>query len=103
MVLPLSGPFARFGEASLHGALLAAGVFGEEPGAPRLRVRVRDSAGDPEQAAQALRELAADDEVVAVVGPMRSAACEAAAEVAEELGLPLLALTASEAVARERS
>ncbi len=103
VVLPLSGPFARFGEASLHGALLAAGVFGEEPGAPRLRVRVRDSAGDPEQAAQALRELAADDEVVAVVGPMRSAACEAAAEVAEELGLPLLALTASEAVARERS
>ncbi|MFP8876593.1 MAG: penicillin-binding protein activator, partial [Myxococcota bacterium] len=103
VVLPLTGPFARFGEASLHGALLAAGVFGDEPGAPRLRVRVRDSAGDPERAAQALRELAVDEELVAVVGPMRSAACEAAAQVAEELGVPLLALTASEAVARERT
>ncbi|MGE4651863.1 MAG: penicillin-binding protein activator [Myxococcota bacterium] len=103
VVLPLTGPFARFGEASLHGALLAAGVFGDEPGAPRLRVRVRDSAGDPEQAARAVRELAVDEELVAVVGPMRSAACEAAAEVAEELSVPLLALTASEAVTRDRS
>jgi len=102
VVLPLTGPFARFGEASLRGALLAAGVFGEPSGAPRLRVRVRDSGGDPERAAQAVRELAAEEELVAVVGPMRSVACEAAAAVAEELGLPLLALTAREEVGRER-
>jgi len=102
VVLPLSGPFARFGESSLHGALLAAGVFGDEAGAPRLRLRVYDSGGEAERAAKAVRDLAGEEDVVAVVGPMRSAACEAAAGVAQEAGLPLLALTAREEVASDR-
>ena len=58
-----------------------------------VRLRVRDSAGDPDRAAAAVRELAADDQVVAVIGPIFSAESEAAADQAERLGIPLLALS----------
>ena len=105
VVLPLSGPFAGFGEQALHGVLLAAGVFpGAEGGAhPTVRIAVRDSGSDPERAAAAVRELAADPEVIAIVGPLVSATCESAAREAELLGVPLLALTSREDVTSQRA
>ena len=105
VVLPLTGSFGSFGEESLRGIMLAAGVF-EEGGAsgpgPGIRIAVRDSAGDPARAAEAVRELARDPSVVAVLGPLLSAECESAAAAAESERLPLLALTARQEVARER-
>jgi ABC-type branched-subunit amino acid transport system substrate-binding protein len=101
VVLPLSGRFARFGEASLQGVLLAAGVFGGGESGPRMRVLIRDSAGQPERAAAAVRELA-DAGVVAVVGPLLSGECEAAAAAAERAGVPLLTLTSREEVSASR-
>jgi ABC-type branched-subunit amino acid transport system substrate-binding protein len=104
VVLPLSGPYAPFGEESLRGVLLAAGIFGAaaEPGDEPLRIVVRDSQGQPALAADAVRELAGDSEIAAIVGPLVSAECEAAAAAAEELGVPLLTLTAREEVVRGR-
>lgn len=102
VVLPLSGPYARFGEAALHGVLLAAGIFPDDGLGPEMRVVVRDSAGDPERAAAAVRELADDPDVVAIVGPLVSKACDAAAAEAESRGVPLLALTAREEIVHGR-
>jgi ABC-type branched-subunit amino acid transport system substrate-binding protein len=103
VVLPLSGPFARFGEQSLQGVLLAAGVFASpnDLGA-NVRVVVRDSGGNPARAGAAVRELAELDFVSAIVGPLLSSECEAAAEAAESAGIPLLTLTAREEIARDR-
>jgi ABC-type branched-subunit amino acid transport system substrate-binding protein len=103
VVLPLSGPFARIGEQSLLGVLLAAGVFAP-PGdfGANVRVVVRDSAGSPARAQAAVRELAELDYVSAIVGPLLSSECEAAAEAAESAGIPLLTLTAREEIARDR-
>ena len=106
VVLPLSGPFAAYGERSLRGILLATGMF-EPPGAETasptgMRLEVRDSRGDPERAAQAVRELAADENVVAIVGPLLSRSSEAAAEVATKEGVPLIALTARTTIAARR-
>lgn len=98
VVLPLSGPFASFGEEALRGILLATGLVGggEESG---LRLLVRDSEGDPERAADFVRELGGREEVVAIVGPLLGDESEAAAAVAEEVEVPLLSLTARERVA----
>lgn len=103
VVLPLSGPFAHFGEQSLQGVLLAAGVFAppNDFGA-NVRVVVRDSGGSPARAGAAVRELAELDFVSAIVGPLLSSECEAAAEAAESAGIPLLTLTAREEIARDR-
>ncbi|MCZ6784680.1 MAG: penicillin-binding protein activator [Proteobacteria bacterium] len=126
VVLPLTGPFARFGEQSLRGVLLAARVFDETgrvlsmksvsasapvsgaeftPGAGRpgrIRVVVRDTGGTPEGAATAIRELARDRSVIAIVGPLLSAESEAAAEAASHFDVPLLTLTSREEVSRDR-
>ncbi len=115
VVLPLTGPFASYGEASLRGVLLAARVFGAPPDepdtdsagpgagpAPGVRVVVRNSDGDPSQAANAVRELAEIDDLIAIVGPLRSGSSEAAARVAEEEGVPLVALTTRESVPQDR-
>jgi ABC-type branched-subunit amino acid transport system substrate-binding protein len=142
VVLPLSGTYARFGQESLRGVLLAARIFEpqqlewgedavradelgrlppvdagydsfgqEQPSdiasAPlaqigELRIAVRDSAGDPERAARAVRELARDENAVAIIGPLLFRESEAAARVADEEGIPLLCLTSREEVSRDR-
>lgn len=114
-LLPLSGPYASYGEESLRGILLAAGIFDEEAapatddsaagaaaGKGRVRVVVRDTAGDPVRAAAAVRELARLEKVSAIVGPVRSNVSEAAGRTAEDEGVPLLALTTRESVAHDR-
>jgi ABC-type branched-subunit amino acid transport system substrate-binding protein len=106
VVLPLSGSFARFGEESLHGILLAAGLFdgaAEAGQATGVKLKIRDTAGRPELAAEAVRELAADDEVIAIVGPLLSGESEAAAAAADAAGVPLLALSSREEIAHGRS
>lgn len=105
VVLPLSGSFASFGEQSLNGVLLAAGVFDEGAGMRDgrfVRVLIRDSAGQPGRAAEAVRELAAQSDVSAIVGPLLSGECEAAAAEAEAAGVPLVTLTSRPEVARDR-
>lgn len=146
VVLPLSGEFAPFGEKSLRGILLAAGVFSDEPtpmasdeaegtttsaatrpatgagsrsvstdradvpvvSVPRARGRqmrlvVRDSQGDPETAAAAVRELAQDPSLVAIIGPIFSAESLAAADAAEREGVPLVTLSTREDVPAGRT
>jgi ABC-type branched-subunit amino acid transport system substrate-binding protein len=111
VVLPLSGPFVSVAEQTLRGVLLAAGVFGPGAGAGAveaaeaapaggLRVLVRDSGGTPAGAADAVRVLAAQPDVTAVVGPLLTEEVQAAADAAQESGLPLLALTRHESVVR---
>ena len=115
VVLPLSGAFARFGEESLRGILLATGIFEEiettqlpdgefelPRGGARVRLEVRDTAGSAERAAAAVSELAGRDDVVAVIGPLLAAEAEAAAQVAQQEEIPLLTLTSREDVATGR-
>ncbi len=73
------------------------------PARSDVRLIVRDSAGDPSRAAAAVRELAADPEIVAIVGPIFSAESLAAAEEAERDGVPLVSLSHREEVPAGRS
>lgn len=104
VVLPLSGPLARVSEDVLRGVLLATGAFPADPAAASgLRVLVRDSGGNPQRAADAVRELGQRGDVSAVVGPLTKEEVEAAGAAAQEVGLPLLSLTRHESVARDRA
>lgn len=126
VVLPLSGPFAGYGEESLRGILLAAGIFEADPSGPRplagqeelaanrwsysdapvaprgLRLQIRDTAGEPARAARAVQELAEDPTVVAVIGPLLANEFEAAAAAAQEARLPLIALSSRTEIPRGR-
>lgn len=104
VVLPLSGAYAGFGEESLQGILLSTGHFDVERRGPPsgIRLRVRDTGGDPARAAAAVSELAADPDVTAIVGPLLGDESEAAAAAAEAAGVPLLALSNRETVGQGR-
>ena len=125
VLLPLSGDFADVGEESLRGVMLAAELFGgpsaasdpaatagsgwgfgrrapTPPSQPKVRLLIRDTGGRPERAAQAVRQLARNEDVSAIIGPLLKAECEAAAAEAESAGIPLLALTSREEIAAGR-
>jgi ABC-type branched-subunit amino acid transport system substrate-binding protein len=98
VVLPLTGRFAKFGEESLNGILLAAGVLEPDPppGTSQIRLLVRDSGAGPEAAAAAVSELSSDASVAAIVGPLLAEESESAATAAEAASLPLLTLSGKE-------
>ena len=85
VLLPLTGPDRTYGERSLAGLRLAFTGF------PRMLL-VRDTGGQPELAAQLLNALAADPNVVAVVGPLRSSDAYAVTPLSERLQMPMLVL-----------
>lgn len=125
VVLPLSGDFAAYGQESLRGILLAADLFNgeaettgpadypDEGGAAadlmrrsnrtEIRLVVRDSEGDPVTAAVAVRELATNPEIVAIIGPIFNAESMGAAEAAESQGIPLVTLSTKEKIAAGRT
>lgn len=88
-ILPLTGPDQAYGKRALAGLRLA---FADVP----EQLIVRDTGGDPATAADWLAQLQNDPEVVAVVGPLRSAEAEVAAPIAERQRLPLLLLSQRE-------
>jgi len=95
VVLTLSGRAREVGEVALRGIMLAAGLPPTGPRAPNApQVIFRDDAGDPARAVQAVDELVSVHRAVAIIGPMDGVAARAAAARAQELGVPLITLTA---------
>lgn len=95
VLLPLTGPRAVFGREVLHGIMQGTDLFGGDQLRP-YRVVLRDTEGDPEVAARLVNELADDEQVIAIIGPLvGKCAVEASAE-AERRGIPLIALTTRE-------
>ncbi|HOX44229.1 MAG TPA: penicillin-binding protein activator [Myxococcota bacterium] len=95
VLLPLTGEYREYGQKALESIQLGAGVF-EEPRAdrPALVLVIRDTAGKPEQAAAMVEELVFQEHVACVLGPMFTGEAYAAAIKAQELEVPLLALSA---------
>ncbi len=96
-ILPLSGPYAEFGDKILDSLLLAGGFFDEKQEAP-VELYLVDSQMKPEKARRGLSELADDRHVLAVIGPVSSEESYAAAEEAENRGVPLITLTRNQDV-----
>ncbi len=85
VLLPLTGPYARFGEQALRGLRLGLARL------PQIRLRIEDTGGDPEQAVAAYRALA-EAGVSAVIGPLLAAPSAAVARAAR-LDVPVISLT----------
>lgn len=100
-VLPLSGRYRVFGEKALQGIQAALGMLSpvsRHRTAVDFTLVVQDSAADPMKAAQAVRDLAEREQVLAIIGPVFSRTSRAAAAVAEEAGVPLVSLSPDPAI-----
>lgn len=100
-LLPLSGPFAIYGQEVLNGIQLGMGLFSEFEENTALELIIEDTAGDSQQTVLQLEKLATENRVVAVVGPLASKPAAAASQKAEELGVPIITLTQREGITAE--
>ena len=82
-----------YGEKTLRGIELAAGVFTSYRQGIPIELILKDSRGDPEVAANAVEELALYDNVICIIGPLLGVTAKAAAEKAEKLKVPILVLS----------
>jgi branched-chain amino acid transport system substrate-binding protein len=84
-LLPLSGQLSNIGFRVQRGMELAA------KGAS-VKLVFRDTGADPETAATITRELAQDESVLAILGPLSSGMAQSAASVAQAAAVPLIVL-----------
>jgi branched-chain amino acid transport system substrate-binding protein len=85
-LLPLSGHFARYGLRVKQGMELAA------QGSP-LELKFLDCSNNPYQTTRSVQKLSQDPGVLALLGPLTSGDAQAAAQAAQDSGIPLIALS----------
>jgi len=102
-LLPLAGPFAIYGQEVLSGIQLGLGVQDGFPDKTHqeLEILVRDTQGDPDEAASQVEALAENKNVLAIIGPLASKSATAAAQKAQQLGIPIITLTQKEGITNE--
>ncbi len=94
VLLPLTGKFRSYGQKALAGIQLGAGIFKDpKPGVPSPVLIIRDTAGDPDQAAKQMDDLVYNEHVTAVIGPIFSAEAYSAAVRAQQLQVPIISLS----------
>lgn len=98
-LLPLSGPFALYGQEVLKGLELGFDIFQEnEESLSSMELIIRDTKGDPETAIEALKELAVKEKALVTIGPLMSKVAKGVVERAQELGMPIITLSQSDAI-----
>ena len=100
-LVPLSGPFSIYGEEVLKGVELGLGVHWDPTAETGLELFIRDTKGNPEEALAALENLVVDENVMAIIGPVSSKAAIAVARKAQEMGVPIIALTQRAGIVEE--
>ena len=91
-LLPLSGKYGIYGQRAMKGIQMAIQDLANHHGRP-FNVVIKDTASDPDRAVACVRELA-KEKVIGILGPLL--AVEGAGEVAQELKIPMIALTQKE-------
>ncbi|HAG50789.1 MAG: hypothetical protein A2X87_03015 [Deltaproteobacteria bacterium GWC2_42_51] len=96
VILPLSGKYSQFGEQALKGVLLASDVFDlalKKNEGLNIEVVVRDTRDDPIASEKAVEELVNEVGVVAIIGPLLSVTATETVKKAQEVSVPLIALS----------
>ncbi len=90
-ILPLSGPYQIFGERALTGIELALDQFNRQDDVYPIQLVIKDSKGDPNEAAAAVESLVLEHRAIGIIGPMTTS--ESAAVRAQTLRVPIVTLT----------
>ncbi len=93
LLAPFSGELASMGEQLMESAQMA----GESAG---IRVEGVDEGETVEEARRAVVELANRDDVVAIVGPLRRRHAPPVADIAQQLGIPMVVYSSVSGVER---
>ena len=100
-LLPLSGPFSIYGQEVLNGIQLGMGIFNGSEEGEGLELIIMDTKGKKEAAVSGVEELANNEKVMAIIGPLVSKPAIAAARKAQELGVPIITMAQKEEITDE--
>jgi branched-chain amino acid transport system substrate-binding protein len=100
-LLPLSGPYAIYGQEVLNGIQLGMGLWNPFESGQGIELVIKDTRGETEDAIRAVEELVREERVIAIIGPLASKAMLGAARKAQEWGVPILTLTQKEDITAE--
>ncbi len=92
-LLPLSGPFAIYGQEVLRGIEMGLGLYQNQGPAASLELVLEDTEAKEETVEGAMRRLVQEEKVIAIIGPLRGVVAEAAAREAEAQGVPLIVIS----------
>jgi len=92
-LLPLSGPYKKYGNRAMKGIELALSQFNSKAGNPSIQLLVKDTGGNRDKAILAMHDLQ-NDQVAATIGPIITA--EAVAVEAQHSGIPMITITQKE-------
>ncbi|MBI2378288.1 MAG: penicillin-binding protein activator [Deltaproteobacteria bacterium] len=95
VLLPLSGKWKGYGQNGVDASRLAVGDLEDKPD-KRVKIVVKDTKGDPIDAARAVEELVAKDGAIMIVGAIFRKEALGAANKAQELGVPFITVSAQE-------
>jgi len=93
VLAPISGSYEEYGRSMVEGATLA--VKHLSPDSVDVQLIIKDTSGDPVRATNITSRLA-NEECLAIVGPLRSESAVGAAVTANQNGIPLITPTASQ-------
>jgi ABC-type branched-subunit amino acid transport system substrate-binding protein len=93
ILAPLSGSYNEYGRSMVEGATLAARYM--KPESTDVELIIKDTSGDPVRATNIASKLA-NEECLAIVGPLRSESAVGAAVISNQYGIPLITPTASQ-------
>jgi branched-chain amino acid transport system substrate-binding protein len=100
-LLPLSGPYAIYGQEVLNGIQLGMGLWNPFENEQGIELVIKDTRGETEDAIHAVEELVREERVIAIIGPLASKAILGAARKAQEWGVPIVTLTQKEDITAE--
>jgi ABC-type branched-subunit amino acid transport system substrate-binding protein/outer membrane protein assembly factor BamD (BamD/ComL family) len=93
ILAPLTGNYSEYGRSMVEGAKLAVKYM--LPDSMEVSLIIKDNGGDPVRATNLAARLA-NDECLALVGPLRSESAVGAAVIANQNGIPMITPTASQ-------
>lgn len=99
-LLPLTGPYALYGEEVLNGIQLGMDLFRQSTGDQEIELIIRDTRGRAEDTMAHVEELTRKEKVMAIIGPLASGPSAAAVKKAQELGVPIITFTQKEGITK---
>ncbi|MBN2420341.1 MAG: penicillin-binding protein activator [Deltaproteobacteria bacterium] len=100
-LLPLQGPAALYGEELLNGIQLGMDIFNASDRDIPIELVIRNTNYSSEETLAAIDELIFEEKVIAVIGPLSSAASASAAKKAQEYGVPIITFTQKQDITEE--
>lgn len=92
-LVPLNGPYAKYGRLVVRGISMAIEDWNATHPDRQLSVVVKDAQTEPELAVKSLEELVNQEGVMAVIGPLGAQSTKAVSPVAGKYHVPILTLT----------